>query len=399
MQAFTSNFRTTIKQFIVALCLEPLMPLRRLESYVVFWAHLVYRIRKPFIIGITGSVGKSTTTAMVAAVLSHRDAERIVGPIGCTFSNMNDNLGVAATLLRFDHVFELPWSYPGRLALLLSLPLRALHVVTGRYPKVMVLECGAGSTANLHRLVTIAPPNIAVVTRIGAAHLELMKTLDGVVQEKSALVRAVSPSGLVVLGQGHDYVSQFEQMSRAPVVKVGGQGVELSQNIARAVCHHLGIPESVVSSGLKDFKSPEGRLNRVELGGMVVIDDTYNANPLSMKLGLDTLASTVGQGQRRVAILGGMSEMGEDSSRYHEDLGIYARSRADLLIGVGELSRHYSPDHWFESSDACVDGIEKLLRSDDCVLVKGSASARMSRVVTKLRQITEPRQQSVPLLA
>lgn len=398
MQPFQQKFGLKAKKFVVDFLLEPLIPLRRLESYVIFWAHLVYRIRKPFIIGITGSVGKSTTTAMIAAVLSHRDAERIVGPVGFTYSNMNDNVGLAATLLRFDHVFELPWSYSDRVALLLSLPLRAFRVAAGRYPKVMVLECGAGSTANLHQLVKIAPPNIAVVTRIGAAHLELMKTLDGVVQEKSALVRAVSPSGLVVLGQGHDYVSQFEQVARAPVVKVGGQGVELSQNITRAVCQHMGIPDAVVSSGLKDFKSPEGRLNRLELGGMVVIDDTYNANPLSMKLGLDTLASMAGQGERRLAILGGMAEMGEESRRYHEELGDYARGRADLLIGVGELSRHYSPDHWFDSSDACADGIEKLLRCDDCVLVKGSASARMSRVVTKLREIAEQRQQNVPLL-
>jgi len=398
MRPLEGNFKTKTKKFVVNFFLEPLVPLRRLESYFIFWAHLVYRIRKPFIIGITGSVGKSTTTAMVAAVLSHPDAERIVGPVGCTFSNMNDNVGLAATLLRFEHVFEIPWSYPGRVALLLSLPLRALRLLIGRYPKVMVLECGAGSTANLHRLVTIAPPDIAVVTRIGAAHLELMKTLDGVVQEKSALVRAVSPSGLVILGQGHDYVSQFEQVARAPVVKVDGQGVELSQNIARAVCRHMSVPDAVVSSGLKDFKNPEGRLNRLELAGMLVIDDTYNANPLSMKLGLDTLASTAGQGQRRLAILGSMSEMGEESRRYHEELGDYARSRADLLIGVGELSRHYAPDHWFDSSDACANEIEKLLRCDDCVLVKGSASARMSRVVTKLREIAEQRQQSVPLL-
>ena len=399
MQSFQDKFRLKAKKFIVDFILEPLIPLRRLESYVIYWAHLVYRIRKPFIIGITGSVGKSTTTAMIAAVLSHKDAERIVGPVGFTYSNMNDNVGLAATLLRFDHVFELPWSYSDRVALLLSLPLRAFRVAAGRYPKIMVLECGAGSTANLHQLVKIAPPDIAVVTRVGAAHLELMKTLDGVVQEKSALVRAVAPSGLVILGQGHDYVSQFEQVARAPVVKVGGQGVELSQNITRAVCRHMGVPEAVVSSGLKDFKSPEGRLNRLELAGMVVIDDTYNANPLSMKLGLDTLASTAGQGQRRLAILGGMSEMGEESRRYHEELGDYARSRADLLIGVGELSRHYSPDHWFDSSDACANGIEKLIHGDDCVLVKGSASTRMSRVVTKLREIAEQRKQSVPLLA
>ena len=139
-------------------------------------------------------------------------------------------------------------------------------------------------------------------------------------------------------------------------------------------------------------------MNRLELAGMVVIDDTYNANPLSMKLGLDTLSSMAGQGERRLAILGGMAEMGEECRFYHEELGAYARNRTDVLIGVGELARLYSPDHWFDNSDACADGIEQLLRFDDHVLVKGSASARMSRVVTKLREISEKRQAHVPAL-
>lgn len=391
MRAFLGKLGLKVKRFIVDVILEPLIPLRRLESYLIFWARFVFRVRKPFVIGITGSVGKSTTTAMVAAVLSHRDAQRFVGSVGHTFSNMNDDAGVSATLLRFDYVLELPWAYPRRIAMLCLLPFRALRVVMGRYPKVMVLEVGVGSTADLHRLVTIAPPNVSVVTRIGAAHLEIVKTLEALVEEKGALVRAVPPSGLVILGQNHDYVSQLEQMARAPVIKVSGQGVELSRNITRAVCRHMGIPEEVVSSALREFKSPKGRLNRLELAGMTVIDDTYNANPLSMKLGLDTLAETARPEQRRMAILGGMSELGEESPRYHEEVGAYARSRADVLIGVGDLSKHYDPDHWFDSSDACAHGIESLLRLDDCLLVKGSASARMERVVTRLREIAENR--------
>ncbi len=378
-----------IKRLVVDFILEPLFSQRRLESHFVSWAKFVYRVRKPFIIGITGSVGKSTTTAVIAAVLSHPEATKRVGPIGNTFSNMNDDLGVAATLLRFNYVVELPWSYLGRIALFFQLPIRALRAVTTDYPKVWVLECGVGSTANLYRLVTIAPPDIAVVTRIGAAHLEKLKTLDGVVKEKSALVRAVPSTGLVILGQDHDFVSYFQEASRAPVVNVVGQGLELSQNIARAVCQHMGIPAEVVTAALRDFKSPDGRLNRIDLPNLTVIDDTYNANPLSMKLGLDTLAQLAKNGKRRLAILGGMGEMGVDGPHYHEDVGSYARSRADVLIGVGDLANLYKPDHWFSDSDACSAGIETLLNGDDCVLVKGSASVRMKSIVMKLREIGE----------
>jgi UDP-N-acetylmuramoyl-tripeptide--D-alanyl-D-alanine ligase len=244
-------------------------------------------------------------------------------------------------------------------------------------------------------MVTIAPPDVAVVTRIGAAHLEIMKTVEALVQEKGALVRAVPPSGLVILGQDHDYVSQLEQMARAPVIKVSGQGVELSQNITRAVCRHMGIPEEAVSSALSDFKSPKGRLNRLEFASMTVIDDSYNANPLSMKLALDALAETDRLKHRRLAVLGFMAELGEEGPRYHEEVGAYARSRADVLIGVGDLSKHYNPNFWFDTSDSCAAQIESLLRCGDCLLVKGSFSARMERVVNKLREIAEKRQRDL----
>ena len=178
-------------------------------------------------------------------------------------------------------------------------------------------------------------------------------------------------------------------MAHSPVIKVSGQGIELSQNITRAVCRHMGIPDDVANSALRDFKPPAGRLNQLEFVGMTVIDDTYNANPLSMKLGLDTLAQVARSEHRRLAILSGMGELGQEAPRYHEDVGAYARGRADVLIGVGDLSKHYVPDHWFETSDACAEQIGDLVRFNDCVLVKGSASARMWTVVEKLREIAK----------
>ena len=370
--------------------LGKLLPNRVIAPYLSFWARLVVWVRKPFIIGITGSVGKTTTTAMITAVLTHPDVYPFVGLVGFASKNMNDDVGLPLTLLRYEGwVTDNPRS---RWMMLATVPFRALRLATwSHYPKTLVLEFGTHWAGHLKRLARLAPPDVAVVTTIGPAHLERLKTLEGVVAEKSAVVRAVSPSGLVILGKGHDYVAELEQVARAPVTKVTGRGIEQLQNITRAVCRHLGIPEEIVDSALKDFKAPSGRLNLLKFDGigMMVIDDSYNANPLSMKLGLDTLAENARPGQRRVAVLGGMGELGEESLRYHDDIGAYTRSRADVVIGVGELAKYYNPDFWFDSSNTCVDQIENLLRSDDCLLVKGSNSVRMKRVVEKLREIAE----------
>lgn len=386
MDIFRSRLGLKSKKFIVGV-LERLMSRRRMQSYLFFWARTVVSIRKPFIIGITGSVGKSTTTEMLAAVLVHPDAARTVGSVGYAFENMNDDVGLPAIVLRFSR-FDFPYAYPSRLALLCQIPFQAFRVAIGDYPKILVLEFGTHWGGHLHRLVEIAPPNVAVVTTIGAAHLERLKTLEGVVLEKGALVLAVPTSGLVILGQDHDYVPQLEQMARAPVVKVTGRGIELARNITRAVCRHLGISDETVALALKDFKSPAGRLTQIDLTDMTVIDDSFNANPLSMKLALDTLAQTSGQGRRRLAILGEMAELGKEGQRYHEEIGTYARGRTDILIGVGDLSRHYSPDVWFDSSDACADQLQTLVRLHDCVLVKGSGSTRMEQIVKRLCVMT-----------
>lgn len=380
----TGSIIHSAKRFVIDRILETIIPEKRLEAYVIFLGRCVYRIRKPYVIAITGSAGKSTTTEMIGTTLSHPDATKMLGQVFYTQENMNDNWGVAATLLRFDEFLLIPWNQAVRMALAVRATFRALCALVGPYPKVFVLECGVGPTANLEQLVTIAPPDIAIVTTIGAAHLEKVRTLDGVVQEKGALVRAVSPDGTVILGDGHPYVERLRGMARAPVAVVQGRGVELARNVALAVCRHLRIPEAVAVTATQGFKNPPGRLNSFEAKGVTVIDDTYNANPLSMMLGLDTLKEAAGA-RRKLAILGVMAELGDEGTRYHEEIGAHARTCADVVIGVGELARHYKPDHWFPTSAECADHIAHIVHENDYLFVKGSHSSQMWKVVVRFK--------------
>lgn len=352
--------------------------------WLSLWARLVVRTRRPLIIGVTGSAGKTTTTEMIAAALEHPDARAAVGAVWHTADNMNDDVGLPLTVLGYSH-----WataSIRSRYSVVVAAPLRALKFVLrlSDYPRILVLEFGTHWHGHLHRLVKIAPPTIGVVTVIGPAHLERLKTIEGVVHEKSAIVSAVPESGLVVLGDGHGHVSHLERAAHAPVRKVHGRGEELSRAIARTVCGHLGIGDELVSRALRDFRRPKGRLNQLRFAGLTVIDDSHNANPLSMKLALDALVDAARADHRRVAILGEMAELGDRSESYHEEIGAYARDRADVLIGVGTLARHYDPQHWFADSGACAAALGGLIDARDCVLVKGSASVGLDRVVERL---------------
>jgi UDP-N-acetylmuramoyl-tripeptide--D-alanyl-D-alanine ligase len=351
--------------------------------YSSFCARLVLRIRKPLIIGVTGSAGKTTSVHMIAAVLQHPAARQVVGTVAHSVHNMNDDNGLPLTVLRYEHWVS--WYNVWKVPLLLP---RALWLAFfARYPRVLVLEYGTHSRGHLHHLVKVAPPNIAVVTTIGPAHLDRLKTLQGVVHEKSAVVHAVPASGLIVLGADHDYVADLEARAKGRVVKLPGRGADLARDIARVVALHLGVPEQAIEAALADFRPMKSRLNELRLGGMTIIDDSYNANPLSMRLGLDRLAEAARPVQRRIAFLGSMGELGAEATQYHEQIGVYAHQKADVVIGVGELARHYDPDHWFADSDECAREVHGLVVPGDCVLVKGSHSVHMSAIVERLRTV------------
>ncbi|MGH7414828.1 MAG: Mur ligase family protein [Candidatus Rokuibacteriota bacterium] len=263
-----------------------------------FWARLVLRCRRPCIVGITGTGGKTTTKEMIATVLMHPEARAVVGVVGKSPRNMNDNIGLPFAVLGHED-FDYDTLVTGRqwLAQLCTLPFRALARATrARFPRILVLEYAASAPGDVPRLARLAPPTIAVVTAVGPGHLERFKTVERVAREKSALVRRVRPSGLVVLGADNPYASGMDRETQARVIKVPGRGRELSKGIARVVARELGLTDDLIARALHEFQGPRARSQMRRLGSLTVIDDSFNGNPLSMELGLDTLAETATPG-------------------------------------------------------------------------------------------------------
>jgi len=316
---------------------------------------------------------------VLSGALLHPAAVRHLGRVFQTNENMNNWEGLPLTILGFQK-----WprcKTPLEIArLICRLPFRFLALRLSRsYPKILVLEYGTDRFGYLRRLVELAPPHIAIITSIGPAHLQGMGSMDRLVQEKATLLSGNPPPRLAILGGDHEYIDVLQAYAKCEVIRVSGAGVELARKIAAIVATHFSLPASVYP-WIETLNGPEGRLTECECHGLHVIDDSYNANPLSMKFGLDTLARKIPREQRRVAILGNMAELGEASPQFHKDIGKYAHRCADYVVGVGDLATDYAPDLWFSDSDACAASLNVFIQPGDYVLIKGSASVEMRKI-------------------
>ena len=353
--------------------------------YLFFWAGLVLAERRPRIIGVTGSVGKTTSKEAIATVLIEGARRGRIDTVGKSENNLNSELGLPLAILRFH---QSPGnSLIGWLVVFVAVPFRAIMLATIlAYPSILVLEYAADRPGDIARLVKLARPLVACITAVGPAHLERFGSIDRVLEEKGNLARASMPDGLVVLPKDDRVAMRVKKWAPGRVVAVPGRGLDLAVAIAIQVGRYFGVSEKVAKKVLKGFHSLHGRLEHKKIGSIEVIDDTYNANPLSMELALDTLTERAKRGVRRVAILGDMRELGPESPAFHEVIGRQARQQADLVIGVGELARYYLGQAWYPTSQQASQEIVGFLRPKDLVLVKGSRGIHMERIVQAIIQ-------------
>jgi UDP-N-acetylmuramoyl-tripeptide--D-alanyl-D-alanine ligase len=320
------------------------------------------------VVGITGSMGKTGTKDILAA-LCRPSARTVAAP-----ASYNNELGLPLTLCLLEPDTE-----------------------------VCILELAMRGFGQIAELCAIARPEIGAITNIGPVHLELVGDVKGVRRAKAELVEALPPGGTAVVPE--DFPVDRDDVE---VVRVGPSEDAIVEDgrtllggisfgftarhhvanaaVALAVLDALGLPRP------KRVDVPFSRWRGEELplpGGGLLVNDCYNANPVSMRAALELLTDRA-LGRRRVAILGDMAELGPDAPRYHREVGAAARELGvDVLVAIGPLARGYleggvGTARWAPSLDAGLEAVRELVEPGDCVLVKGSRAMGLEAVAEAL---------------
>ncbi|MEY8337196.1 UDP-N-acetylmuramoyl-tripeptide--D-alanyl-D-alanine ligase [Lachnospiraceae bacterium 62-35] len=356
------------------------------------------RLQVP-VIGITGSVGKTTTREMTAAALS---GELFVFQ---TPGNANSQVGVPKTISE----------------------IKACH-------QAVVLELGMSEPGELTRIAKIARPSVAVITNVGIAHMEQLGSKENICREKLTIQDGLAEGGTLLLNgdddmlqhirarEGHgyrtlyygtgencDYLARdikeidgglsftavFRQECVPVRLSVPGRHNVWNAMAAIGAAHEAGVSMAAAAAGIRTFSGVEGRQQMIESQGLTVIDDTYNASPVSMKASIAILCGLKGV-KRRVAVLADMKELGADSKELHRDVGRYlGKSSVDVLVTYGELAGSIAegakggmekgeggPEIYeFLNKGEMTDFLKSLLREGDGILFKGSHSMRLGEIV------------------
>jgi UDP-N-acetylmuramoyl-tripeptide--D-alanyl-D-alanine ligase len=374
------------------LCLQVADSLTGLQQLAAYWRAKF----NPRVVGITGSVGKSSTKELTWAVLRQRfNALKSPG-------NLNNEIGLPLTLLGLDESHER-----------------------------VVLEMGMYDLGEIRALCAIALPHIGVVTNVGPTHLERLKTVERIAQAKAELVQALPADGVAILNQDDPLVRPMAQQTQARVVTYGltpeadlwAEAIE-SEGLEgiRFVLHYgheaihakvpllgrhsvhtalraaaVGLIEKMtwqeIMSGLQD-SSIQLRLVSVRgINGATLLDDTYNASPVSTIAALNLLDDLSG---RKIAVLGDMAELGDYEEEGHRKVGCRAADTVDLLVTIGRRARLIAaearacslpPDAIIEveTNSQAITHLRQIVLSGDIVLVKGSRAMAMEEIVAALQ--------------
>jgi UDP-N-acetylmuramoyl-tripeptide--D-alanyl-D-alanine ligase len=355
-------------------------PLAALQALASTWRE---QLAVP-VVGITGSVGKTSVKDIARALLP--------GRVHANRENLNTEIGLPLTVLEAPAEAEL-----------------------------LVLEMAMRGPGQIAELAAIAEPRVGVITNVGPVHVELLGSIEAVAAAKAEILAALPADGTAVVpveagelephldaaprllrfGAGGDIEATEQRVEdgvmEALVATPAGQArfhfpFTESHNLTNALAAiaagvALGAPLEEMADRAASIGFSRFRGERLELGdGIVLVNDCYNANPVSMRAALDHLAAT--EATRRIAVLGEMAELGAEAPGYHREIGEHARSEGvDLLIGVGEPARQYDPDELVGDPAEAAELLAAQLEPGDAVLVKGSRSAGLEAVAEALAEL------------
>ncbi|MDF2634986.1 MAG: UDP-N-acetylmuramoylalanyl-D-glutamyl-2,6-diaminopimelate/D-alanyl-D-alanyl ligase [Pelosinus sp.] len=342
------------------------------------------------VVAITGSNGKTTTKDMTAAVLSNQFH------VLKTEANYNNEIGLPLTLLQLTHEHE-----------------------------VAVVEMGMRGSGQIRQLANIALPTIAIITNVGETHLELLGSIENIAAAKAELLEVIPENGLSILNGDNVYVREMAKEVKSRILFFGlekgdikAENIHMRTQSIDFMCHtacdtfsveipttgkhnvynglaaialgmELGMTSNRISSGLKNFNTSPMRLYIEKMSDYLVVNDAYNASPMSMAAAIDTMAEVAEE--RKVAVLGDMLELGPIAVAAHEKIGEkLAQCHVDIVVTVGELAANIA-----SKASACGVGhvvacsnheqaqaeLKKVLQPGDTILIKGSRGMKMENII------------------
>lgn len=405
-------------------------------------ARLVLRKYRPTVVAVTGSVGKTSTKDAIYAVLSKQFYARK------SEKSFNSDIGIPLAILGCPN----GW-YDYRIWFSNMMEGLRLILTKNHYPKWLVLEVGADRPGDIKKVAEWLSPDVVVVTRFAdvPVHVEFFSSPEELVREKTYLVEALKPEGLLVLNHDDKQSAALKEKTHARVITFGfdegarirasheeifynineESGFEVPEGITFKVSYvgstvpvrlngafgvqHIyavlasfaigivyGVNMVAVTEALASFAPPPGRLRRVDgQNGSIILDDSYNASPVATEAALSTLASLrKNEHARKIAVLGDMLELGKYSSKEHVRVGEQAAKTADILVVVGVRAKMIAESalssgmpvhavHVFEKSREAGEFLRKVVAQGDIILVKGSQSMRMEQAVLSLMKHPE----------
>ncbi len=395
---------------------------------------MVLKKYKPKIIGITGTVGKTSVKDAIAHVLALKYR------VGKSEKSYNSEIGVPLAILGEQSAWGnvLGWAN-------IFLKGLSLLIKKNKYPEYLVLEMGIDRPGDMDSLVRWVKPHIAVVTAIGEVpvHVEFFENAEAVATEKSKIIEGLPKEGLAILNANDQEVLSMRRKTYARVMTYGLRGettgakgadveasnyslmeekgrpagisfkVEYNGNIVplkidgmfglQAVLSVLpaiavGLEEEInlvsIVQALSEVKQPPGRLFLLDgKDETLIIDSTYNSSPLALQSALDVLSEM--KAKRKLAVLGDMLELGKYTAEEHRKIGIYAKGKADILITVGLRAKLTADEakrvrlgvkniHSFKNTEEAIINLPKIIKKGDLILVKGSQGMRMEKIVESL---------------